>query len=258
MPVMERMGQHFARKIIVTVFLGAATAASAAEKIVVYTVIPEGEINRAISQEFTRRTGIEVEMLNVPAAGTLSARIRREKGHPRADIFADAPIDFHQALAKDGLLLPYQSPSETPEVTKGYSDKDGYWHCWHALTTCIFWNRHGLAKLTQAKGVSAPKSWDDLLNPAFANQIVLSNPQTSAIGYVLLAAQLFRLGEDKGWAYTRALDKNVRQHTPSAPLTVTLVEQGEAPVGPSGFPTSCIRKIFANSPLTTSYPPTTS
>jgi ABC-type glycerol-3-phosphate transport system substrate-binding protein len=165
MPVMERMGRHFARKIIVTVFLGAATAASAAEKIVVYTVIPEGEINRAISQEFTRRTGIEVEMLNVPATGTLSARIRSEKGHSRADIFADAPIDFHQALAKDGLPLP---------------------------------------------------------------------------------------------AYTRALDKNVRQHTPSAPLTVTLVEQGEAPVGPSGFPTSCIRKIFANSPLTTSYPPTTS
>lgn len=232
MTTIERMGRFLACGIVLLSGLGAATAASAAEKIVVYTVIPEQEINRAITQEFTRRTGIEVELLNVPAAGTLSARIRSERAHPRADVFADAPIDFHQALAKEGLLLPYKSPLETPDViAKGYSDKDGYWHGWYALTTCIFWNRDGFSRLAKEKGISAPKNWDDLLNPALAGQVVLSNPQTSAIGYVLLTAQLFRLGEDKGWAYTRALDKNVRQYTPSAPLTVTLVEQGEAPVG---------------------------
>ncbi|MBS0527800.1 MAG: extracellular solute-binding protein, partial [Proteobacteria bacterium] len=223
--IMNRLGRILVRQIVVLLCFGGATAASAAERIIVYTVIPEQEINRGISQEFTRRTGIEVEMLNVPAAGTLAARIRSEKDHPRADIFADAPIDFHQALAKEGLLLPYKSPLETPDVVaKGYSDRDGYWHGWYALTTCIFWNREGLAKLIREKGVTAPKSWDDLLNPAFANQLVLSNPQTSAIGYVLLTDQMFRLGEDKGWAYTRALDKNVQQYTPSAPLTVTLVE----------------------------------
>ena len=203
-----------------------ASLAHAAEKVVVYTVIPEQEINKAIAAEFTKRTGIEVEILNVPAAGTLAARIRGEKAKPRADIFADAPIEFHEGLAKDGLLQPYKSPLETPETfAKGYSDPNGVWHGWYALTTAIFWNRD---RIGSAK---VPKTWDEMTDPSLKGMIAMSNPQTSAIGYVLLAAQVFRLGEDKAWDYTRRLNPNVKQYTPSAPMTVTLVEQGEAPIG---------------------------
>ncbi len=207
-------------------------SASAAEKIVVYTVIPEAEVNRQINDEFTKRTGIEVEVLNIPAVGTVASRLRTEKARPRADVFAAAPIDFHQALARDGILEAYKPAAETADwIKKGYADPDGYWHGWYGMTTTIFWNKPRFEKDVAPKGVATPRTWDDLLNPALKGQIILSNPQTSAIGFVLLATQIFRLGEEKAWKYTEALNANVKQYTPSAPMTVTLVEQGEGSVG---------------------------
>ena len=64
----------------------------AAEQVVVYTVIPETEINRQINEEFTKQTGIEVTLLVIPAVGTAASRIRSEKDNPRADIFAAGVI----------------------------------------------------------------------------------------------------------------------------------------------------------------------
>lgn len=220
----------FVSALAMSAFMGQAFAN--AQKIVVYTVIPEEDVNRKINEEFTRQTGIQVELLNVPAVGTLASRIESEAAHPRADVFAAAPIDFHENLAKKGLLEPYKSDAVTQEaLAKGYADPNGYWTGWYGMTTTIFWNKDGFASDVAPKGVAEPKAWDDLLNPAYSGQIVLSNPQTSAIGYVLLATQIFRLGEDKAWEYVKSLNGNVAQYTPSAPLTVTLVEKGEAAVG---------------------------
>ncbi|MDR7093225.1 extracellular solute-binding protein [Hydrogenophaga laconesensis] len=204
-----------------------AALAQAPKKVVIYTVIPEQEITRRITEEFTRRTGIAVEVLTVPAAGTLAARIRSERANPRADVFVDAPVDFHEALAKEGLLQSYRPASvDDATIKAGFSDPKGYWHGWYALTTCIFWNADRLPK-----GVKPPHTWDEMLRPELKGQIALANPQTSAIGYVVLATQIFRLGEEKAWGWQRGLNPNVKQYTPSAPMVVTLVEQGEAPIG---------------------------
>ncbi len=227
-----------------------AGTARAQQKIVVYTVIPETEVNRQINDEFTKRTGIQVELLNIPAVGTVATRIRGEKDRPRADIFAAAPTDFQEALAKDGLLEAYKPAGVTPEMVKlGHADGNGYWFGWYGMTTCVFWNTDRFAKELAPKGVAAPKTWDDLLKPAFDKQVALSNPQTSAIGYVLLATQIFRSGEDKAWAYTRDLNKNVKQYTPSAPMTVTLVEQGEATLGAFWLADVLSAKITRKQPI---------
>jgi len=215
----------------IAAFAASTSALAQSQKIVVYTVIPEEDVNSKINAEFTKQTGIQVEVLNVPAVGTLAARIESEAAQPRADIFAAAPTDFQQGLAKKGLLEAYKSPALSADAaSKGYADPDGYWTGWYGMTTCIFWNTDNFKDIA-SKGVSTPKTWDDILNPAYSGQIATSNPQTSAIGYVLLATQIFRSGEDKAWEYTKALNKNVTQYTPSAPLTVTLVEKGEASVG---------------------------
>lgn len=221
---------------------------AAAEKITVYTVLPETEVNRQINEEFTKRTGIEVEMLSIPAVGTVASRIRTEKARPRAEVFAAATVDFQEALAKEGLLLAYKSPLETDDVIKkGYSDPNGYWHGWFGQTTAIFWNRNRFDK--ELGNSPKPSTWDDLLNPAYKGQVILANPQTSAIGYVLLATQVFRLGEDKAWDYTKKLNANVKQYTPSAPLTVTLVEQGEGTLGAFWLSDILTSKIGRKQPI---------
>lgn len=206
--------------------------AQAAEKVVVYTVIPETEINRQINEEFTKRTGIEVVLLVIPAVGTAASRIRSEKDKPRADVFAAAPVDFQEALAADGLLESYKSPLVTPDViSKGFADPKGFWTGWYAQSTAIFWNTERLAKDFTPKGILPPKTWEDLLKPDYAGQIVTADTRTSSMGVVLLATQIFRSNEDKAWEYIRALNKNIKLYTPSATLTVTMVERGEATFG---------------------------
>jgi iron(III) transport system substrate-binding protein len=249
-------GSLLTRALVGSTLLGAIVlglslvSARAAEKIVVYTVLPEVEVNRQINDEFTRRTGIDVEMLSIPAVGTVASRIRSEKAKPRADVFAAATVDFQEALAKEGLLLAYKSPLETTDiVNKGYSDPNGFWHGWFGQTTAIFWNRNRFDKDIGGKGGATPAIWEDLLNPAYKGQLILANPQTSAIGYVLLATQIFRLGEDKAWDYTRKLNESVKQYTPSAPLTVTLVEQGEGTIGAFWLSDILTSKIGRKQPI---------
>lgn len=253
---LNNRGNPLARSAIGCAIFGALALgfslapAFAAEKIVVYTVIPETEVNRQINEEFTKRTGIDVEVLGIPAVGTVASRIRSEKAKPRADIFATATVDFQESLAKDGLLLAYKSPLETDVIVKkGYSDPNGFWHGWYGLTTAIFWNTNRFDKDIGAKGGAKPATWEDLLNPAYKGQIILANPQTSAIGYVLLATQIFRSGEAKAWDYTRKLNENVKQYTPSAPLTVTLVEQGEGTVGAFWLADILTSKIGRKQPI---------
>jgi iron(III) transport system substrate-binding protein len=212
--------------------IGLGRPARAADKVVVYTVIPETDINRQINEEFTKRTGIEVVLLVIPAVGTAASRIRSEKDRPRADIFAAAPVDFQEALAKDGLLESYKSPLVTPEfIEKGFAASSGFWTGWYAQSTAIFWNIDRVAKDFTPKGIGTPKTWEDLLKPEYVGQIVTADTRTSSMGVVLLATQIFRLGEDKAWDYIRALNKNIKLYTPSATLTVTMVERGEAAFG---------------------------
>jgi len=212
--------------------LAAGTAAVAQEKIVVYTGIHEEAFTNAMKEEFTRQTGIEVEMLVIPANGTLIARVQTEKDRPRADVIVDTTIDFIQKLTAEGLIEPYKAKAETPEfIQQGYADPEGYMHGWFAITPMIFWNTERYEADASLKDVPTPKTWDDLLNPAYKGKIIVPNPQTTAMGTVMLMTQVFRLGEDKAWEYVRELNKNVSQYTASASLPLALVERGEGTIG---------------------------
>ncbi|MBV9528295.1 extracellular solute-binding protein [Sphingomonas sp.] len=212
--------------------LAAANPAIARDKVVVYTGIYEEPFVKALKEEFTRQTEIDVEMLIIPANGTLIARVRTEKDRPRADVIADTTIDFIQSLNKDGLILPYKAKAETPEfIQRGYADPDGYWHGWFAMAPMIFWNTDRYAADASLKGVQPPTSWDALLDPAFKGKVIVPNPQTTAMGSVMVMTQIFRLGEAPAWDYMKKLNGNVAQYTSSASLPVALVERGEGTIG---------------------------
>jgi iron(III) transport system substrate-binding protein len=206
--------------------------ALAADKVVVYTGIHEEDFATALKTEFKRETGIDVEMLVIPANGTLIARVETEKDRPRADVIVDTTVDFIQKLKAEGLIEPYKAKAETPDfIKRGYADPEGYMHGWFAIAPTIFWNKDSFASDDSLKGVNPPASWDDLLNPAFKGKVIVPNPQTTAMGAVTYTTQIFRLGEDKAWEYARKINENVSQYTASASLPVALVERGEGAVG---------------------------
>lgn len=236
---------------------GLSTVSAQQNRIVVYSALPDLETS-LVHREFTKRTGIQVEALVVPAAGTLQARIRTEKDRPRADVFVGGDRALHIPLAREGLLLRYRSPAAAEaKIDPAYLDPDGYWHGWYLGTLSIIINTERWDRELGPRGVRKPASWDDLTRPEFRGHFVMPSPVTTGGGYIFLAAQVFRLGEDRAWTFMRALNANASQYTPTAPGTIALLERGEATVAMMWAHEAVGARRLRYAPLEVTVPPDT-
>ncbi len=252
---MRRLVVTFVLLALVLTGFGVTDAQPA--RIVVYSALPDLETT-LVHREFTKRTGIQVEALSVAAAGTLAARIRAEKDRPRADIFVGGSADFHAPLAREGLLLAYKSPAAVEaKVNPAYIDPAGYWHGWYLGALGIIINTDRWDREMAPRRIAKPATWDDLVKPEFRGQFIMPSPITTGGGYIFVAAQIFRLGEDRAWAYLRALNANASQYTPTAPGTITLLARGEGTVGMMWAHEGIGARLAAQQPLETLVPPDT-
>ncbi|MDR7544805.1 MAG: ABC transporter substrate-binding protein [Armatimonadota bacterium] len=243
--------------LVALVLTGLGVSYAQQPRIVVYSALPDLETT-LVNREFTKRTGIPVEALSVAAAGTLAARIRAEKDRPRADIFVGGSADFHVPLAREGLLLAYRSPAAAEaKVSPAYLDPGGFWHGWYLGALAIIVNTDRWDREMAPRRIPKPATWDDLIRPEFRGHFVMPSPITTGGGYIFVAAQIFRLGEDRAWAYLKALNANASQYTPTAPGTITLLARGEAIVGMMWAHEAIGARLAAQQPLETTVPPDT-
>ena len=70
------------------------------DTVVVYTTHKE-EMLEAISDEFTKETGINVEFINLK--GELADRVRSEKDNPQADVMFGGDTSTYMQLKEEGL-----------------------------------------------------------------------------------------------------------------------------------------------------------
>lgn len=243
--------------LLTLVLAGFSVSQAQPTKIVVYSALPDLETTM-VHREFTRRTGISVEALSVAAAGTLAARIRAEKDRPRADVFVGGSADFHAPLAREGLLLAYKSPAfAEAKISPAYQDPDGFWHGWYLGALSIIINTDRWDREMAPRRIAKPVVWDDLIKPEFRGHFIMPSPITTGGGYIFVAAQIFRLGEDRAWAYLRALNVNASQYTPTAPGTITLMARGEGIVAMQWAHEGIGARLAGMQPLETLVPPDT-
>jgi len=243
--------------LVAGVLPGGGPVSAQPNRIVVYSALPDLETS-LVHREFTRRTGIQVEALVVPAAGTLQARIRTEKDRPRADVFVGGDRSLHIPLAREGLLERYRSPVvQQAGISTDFVDPAGFWHGWYLGALSIIINTDRFDRELAPRGVRKPATWDDLVRPEFRGHFVMPSPVTTGGGYIFLAAQIFRLGEDRAWAYMRALNTNTSQYTPTAPGTIALLERGEATVAMMWAHEAIGARILRAAPLEVIVPPDT-
>ncbi len=201
------------------------------KRVVVYSAIEE-RVTTEVVRAFQKQTGIEARVLSLAAAGALVTRIRAERARPRADVFMGGPADLHGPLAREGLLLRYV-PKTLAEarVDRQFYDPDHYWHGWYLGVLGILVHRERFAREIAPRGVAWPRTWDDLLDPAYKGHLAVPHAVTTGGGYVFLVTQVFRLGEAAAMAWLKRLMANVSHVVPTAPGVVTLVSRGEAIVG---------------------------
>ena len=176
-------------------------------------------------KEFEKDTGIKVEAVRM-SSGEVIGRIKAEKANPKASIWFGGPADGQIQAKADGLLEKYVSPAAA-KIPDKFKDKEGYW-------TGVYVGYLGFAsnaKLLKEKGVEPPKSWQDLLKPEFKGQVISANPGSSGTAYTMLATVVQLMGEEKGLAYMKALNGQMKNYQKSGTAPARLAGQGECMVG---------------------------
>ena len=91
---------------------------------------------------------------------------------------------------------------------------------------CVALNPAVLAE----KGLPAPASYQDLLDPMYKGLISMPSPATSGTGYMFLRQLVNEWGEDEAFAYFEQLTENILQYTASGSGAVNLLTMGETAV----------------------------
>jgi iron(III) transport system substrate-binding protein len=210
------------------VSLCAATAAHAQTSITVYCSILEEQCREGVAMFEKANPGTKVSMVR-KSTGEAYAQIKAEAANPKADIWWGGPAEPHLQAGEEGLLDTYKSPvaanlhpwaQALAEQSKGNS-------------AGIYLGALGFGYNTEVlkkKGIAAPKCWADLLDPKLKDDVQMADPNSSGTAYVMLATIVQVMGEDKGFAYMKALHKNISQYTKSGIAPVKAVGLGETGV----------------------------
>lgn len=214
------------RKVLYILLFAIITAFASANEVRVYAVINEADIE-LFAEQFTEQTGIEVRWLR-GSTGEIVSRIQAEQNAPQADILLGGPSAQHISLKDAGALAPYVSPL-VASLPEWGADPEGYWTGFYLTALGIGVNVERFND--KFPNTPLPSTWDDLLNPEFAGEIVLTDPTASSTAYLFLQAQLQRLGEEAGWKYVEALAPLVGQFPSSGGAPPQLVGTGEYAIG---------------------------
>jgi iron(III) transport system substrate-binding protein len=178
-----------------------------------------------VQTTFSRSTGIKVNMVQ-KGGGEALAQIAAESANPKTDVWFGGSGDPHLQAAEKDLTLAYQSPNinllRTWAVTQArqaryrtvgiYSGPLGF-----------AWNTELLAK----KKLAAPACWRDLTQPQYKGEIQMANPNSSGTAYIAIATLVQIFGEDKAFAYLKAMHKNISQYPRSGAGPLKNVSHGE-------------------------------
>ena len=164
--------------------------------LVVYVAMDQ-EHSEAILCRFAERTGLDVRMeFDTEAAKTvgLVARLRAEAKSPRCDVFWNNEVANTVALAEEGLLEAYDSPSAA-NIPEDFRDPERRWTGFAARARCLIVNTERLAPQDY------PSSVEDLLDPDAHPDGGIARPLTGTT-LTHLAALVTVLGDETVEAWT--------------------------------------------------------
>lgn len=212
--------------IIIGIFAFSISASTfAAEVLKVYTNADVNEMEKW-APEAERAIGMKIDWSPRMSSNELWSRVQAEAPNFQADMIWGF-LNSHALIGTQrGWFIAYKSPVWN-DIPAEFKDPDGYWYGYNYWFSAIVAN----TKLLKEKNLPMPKSWLDLEKPVYKGEIVMPNPGTSGTAFLSVSAVMQIFGEEKGWKFLEALDKNVAQYTKSGSAPSQLVAQGEYAVG---------------------------
>jgi iron(III) transport system substrate-binding protein len=218
--------RRFAAALAATLFVAAA---SAQDTLSIYCSSPNTSWCQGMAIGFEKATRIKVSVTQ-KATGELFAQIKAEGVNPKGDIWWAGPGDAFLQAAEEGLLETYKSPN-LPQL-QPWAQREAELSQYRVVGVyggilALGYN----TELFDKKKLPVPKCWKDLLNPVYKGEVMLSNPNSSGTGYLMLASLVQIFGEDEAFRYLKALNVNVNQYARSGIGPMSAVVRGETAIG---------------------------
>ncbi|QSS90925.1 2-aminoethylphosphonate ABC transporter substrate-binding protein [Streptomyces sp. M54] len=201
---------------------GGSSAASDAKSVTVYSADGlKGENGDGwydkVFKDFEKKTGITVKYVE-GGSGEMVQRAAREKSNTQADVLVTLPPFIQQADRK-GLLTAYE-PEGSDQVDGADRAADGTW-------TSVVNNYFGFIHNTKELK-TPPRTWEELLAPAYKEKIQYSTPGVAGDGTAVLIKAMHDFGgKEPAMAYLKKLQANNVGPSASTGKLAPKVDKGE-------------------------------
>jgi thiamine transport system substrate-binding protein len=153
-------------------------------------------VSDGILEAFTAETGIEVELLQGGDAGTVVNQAILTKGNPQADVLFGVDSTFLSRAVDAGVFVPHTADGLEDVPSELRFDPSGSVTPIDYGDVCVNFDKAYFAD----RGLPVPATFDDLVDPAYRDLLVVQNPATSSPGLAFLLATVAEYGED-GWEH---------------------------------------------------------
>ncbi len=195
---MTRRVRTRARRIVVLGVIGAATMGACGADgtddspperliLVAYSAFARPD---ALDQ-FTATTGIDVEIVDGGDTGTMVAKAVLTAGRPEGDVMWGVDDASVERVLEAEVFAPHE-PADIAALDPALTDHVPLLTPVNIGDVCL---NYDIAWFDDA-GLAPPSTFDDLVDPAYRDLLVVQNPASSAPGLAFLLATIAELGED--------------------------------------------------------------
>jgi iron(III) transport system substrate-binding protein len=220
------------RRLLIAAALAAALAPSLADaqsrtRLTVYTALENEQLAPFKAAAERAVPSIEIAWVR-DSTGVITARLLAERENPRADVIWGLSVFSLLQMQGLNMLEPYTpagADALRPNFRSGLSPMT--WTGMDAFVTAVCFNR----TLAAQRNLPRPTTWNDLLSPAFRNQVVMPNPASSGTGFLTIAGWIGARGEAPAWDFMTRLHENIQVYTHSGSAPCNNAARGEYTVG---------------------------
>jgi iron(III) transport system substrate-binding protein len=163
-----------------------------------------------LEHEFERRRpDVDVRWLDMGSQEILD-RLRFERVNPQADVWFGGPTTLFDRGVGDSLLQPYR-PDWAEAVDHSAVPPGDYYYPAYRTPAVIAFNARAVTRET------APQDWDEVLDPRWADKVLIRDPMASgtmrAIWGLILVRSIRETGDTgQGMAWLRRLDGQTKTY----------------------------------------------
>ncbi len=202
----NRRNRYLGLVAIVAIAAAVSSCGSDDERVTSLTLVaydsftpPDGAFD-----EFTRQTGISVEIATAGDTGEMVAKAALTSGNPEGDVMWGVDTTFLSRAIDADIFDPYVSDvAPISQAIRPYVEGD-------TVTPVDFGEvcvNYDVAAL-ESLDLAPPTSWADLVDPDYANLLVTPSASASSVGLAFLLGSIADQG-DEGWEdYWKALVGN--------------------------------------------------